>query len=130
MSPTDTTADSEGPGRREARNFFAEWLLPLKHARLRRGQHYFPTAPDAQVQSYWQAPVSRGGGLQRCPLTEADASALLAALSPYWLAQGDADLSMLGEALESLRQQLTQDAGPASSMDRPRSPSYSAYPLF
>jgi hypothetical protein len=133
LSPTDTTstaADADDGGRREARNFFAEWLLPLKHARLRRHQHYFQISPDAQAQSYWQAPASRGTGCQRCMLAEADASALLAALPPHWLAQGDADLAMLAEALESLRQQLTQEADPASSMDRSRSPSYSAYPLF
>jgi hypothetical protein len=129
LSPTDDTTTA-GDGRREACNFFAEWLLPLKHARLRRHQHYFQTMPDAQAPSYWQAPASRGVGLQRCPLAEADASALLAALSPYWLAQGDADLAMLADALESLRQQLAQDANSAASMDRPRSPSYSAYPLF
>ena len=130
MSRTDTTAEGEDKGRREARNFFAEWLLPLKHARLRRHQHYFQAMPDSQAQSYWQAPASRAGGLQRCALTEADASALLAALSPHWLAQGDADLAMLADALESLRQQLAQEADPTTSMDRPRAPSYSAYPLF
>lgn len=129
MSPTDDTTAADDD-RREARNFFAEWLLPLKHARLRRHQHYFETMPDPQAPSYWQTPASRGGGVQRCPLAEADASALLAALPPHWLAQGDADLAMLAEALESLRQQLAQDANPATSMDRPRSPSYSAYPLF
>jgi hypothetical protein len=128
LSPIDTDDDNEG--RREASSFFAEWLLPLKHARLRRGQHYFQTRPDAQVPSYWQAPESRGGGLQRCPLQEADAGALLAALATHWLAQGDADLAMLSEALESLRQQLAQDADPSASADRPRAPSYSAYPLF
>jgi hypothetical protein len=128
LSPTDSADDTDL--RREAGNFFAEWLLPLKHARLRRGQHYFHGAPDAQVPSYWQAPASRSGGLQHCPLQEADASALLAALVPHWLAEGDADLAMLAVALESLRQQLTQQADAASTEDRPRSPSYSAYPLF
>jgi len=128
LSPIDTGEDNEG--RREACNFYAEWLLPLKHARLRRGQHYFHARPDAQIPSYWLAPASRSGGIQRCPLQEADPGGLLAALAPHWLAQGDADLAMLSEALESLRQQLTQDAEPSSGVDRPRSPSYSAYPLF
>ena len=128
MNPTD--AADEGSGHREAQSFFAEWLLPLKHARLRRGQHYFQSVPDATAPSYWQSPESRSGGLQRCSLAEADASALLAALAPHWLAQGDADLAMLSEALESLRQQLSRQADCVSSSDKPRSPSYSAYPLF
>ena len=128
MNPTDTA--DERSGHREAQSFLADWLLPLKHARLRRGQHYFQIAPDATAPSYWQAPESRSGGLQRCSLAEADASALLAALAPHWLAHGDADLAMLSDALESLRQQLTREADPVPSSDKPRSPSYSAYPLF
>ena len=126
MNPTDT----ERSGHHEAESFFAEWLLPLKHARLRRGQHYFQVVPDAKAPTYWQPPESRSGGLQRCSLAEADASALLAALAPHWLAEGDADLAMLSDALESLRQHLTREADAAPSSDKPRSPSYSAYPLF
>ena len=128
MNPIDREDDPDG--HREAKSFFAEWLLPLKHARLRRGQRYFLTEPDAAAASYWQPPTSRSGGLLRCPLAEADASALLAALPQHWLAQGDADLAMLSDALESLRQQLTREADSAPASDRPRSPSYSAYPLF
>jgi hypothetical protein len=128
LTPTDT-GDGDS-GHREAKSFFADWLLPLKHARLRRGQHYFHTTPDAATASYWQPPTSRSGGLQHCPLAEADASALLAALPQHWLAQGDADLAMLSDALESLRHQLTQESNSAPSTDSPRSPSYSAYPLF
>ncbi|MGM9485733.1 hypothetical protein [Ideonella sp. YS5] len=128
MNPTDTADDPSG--RREAQSFFAEWLLPLKHARLRRGQHYFQIVPANTAPTYWQTPESRSGGLQRCSLAEADASALLAALAPHWLAQGDADLAMLSDALESLRQQLTREADSVPSSDKPRSPSYSAYPLF
>jgi hypothetical protein len=127
LSPTETDDEDS---HREAKNFFADWLLPLKHARLRRGQRYFQTKPDPATASYWQPPTSRSSGLQRCPLAEADASALLAALPQHWLAEGDADLAMLSDALESLRQQLTRDADSAAPTDRPRSPSYSAYPLF
>jgi hypothetical protein len=128
LSPTETA--DEDSSHREAKNFFADWLLPLKHARLRRGQRYFQTKPDAATASYWQPTTSRSGGLQRCPLAEADASALLAALPQHWLAEGDADLAMLSDALESLRQQLTREADSAPSTEGPRSPSYSAYPLF
>lgn len=129
MSPTDTNpADVSLADDRPAREFFADWLLPLKHARLRRGLRFFELLPDQTLASYWAEPVSRSGGVQHCPLAEADASALIAALAPHWLALGQDELLTLSEPLEALRQQQAQ--APAPAADARRVPSYSAYPLF
>ena len=115
--------DEPGP-----ETFFADVLLPLRQARLRRGLEYFPRGTDAQAASYWEPVATRTGGLRCHSMTDAEGSALLAALAEHWLGSGDADLASLLDEIEALRKRLHEAAPPETA--RASAPSYSAYPLF
>jgi hypothetical protein len=109
-------------------SFLADALLPLKQARQRRKQHYFELRKDDAAASYWAAPATRTGGIERRTLADSDGPALLTALAEHWLAQGDDELASLLADLLALQRNL-KEAAPAAA-DCPASPSYSAYPLF
>ncbi len=53
----------------------------------RQGARYFATAPDPACETYWERPVSRGGGVTALA-AGADAAALLAQAGEHWAAAG------------------------------------------
>src|SRR6516225_9587453 len=68
--------------RRLAATFFADLLLPLRHANLRRGIRYLDRS--SKPPGYWGDIVSRTGGLERLSKSACDASVLLRLLGIYW----------------------------------------------
>ena len=113
----------------EAEGVFFDVLLPLRQANRRRGLSYLACAPDPACASYWEAPLSRTGGVARLPIGEADGAALLERLAAWWATEGKAFLPMLLPELEALRQALNPGSEAAEAEPTPRL-SYSAYPLF
>lgn len=109
-------------------SFFADALLPLRQARARRGLAWLDLAPDPSRGSYWEAPLSRTGGMEHLPIGEADGAAMLQRLVAWWEAEGEAWLASLAPDLEALRTTLAAGDGEAAT-PAPRL-SYSAYPLF
>ena len=94
MSSTDPT---------DADRFFAAMLLSLRHAMTRRGQSFFPSAPDPKAESYWQPVATRTSGVQELP-AEHDGAAMLRLLGDYWRSKGDAPMTRMLAELEKLRQ--------------------------
>ena len=94
MNPTENKA---------ADVLFAEWLLPLRHANLRRRISYLDCEP--RRESYWCGIASRTGGIER--LSTRSALALLALWAEYLTQRNDADLLQLLPALKALQQELT-----------------------
>jgi hypothetical protein len=109
---------------RSAEMFFAELLLPLSRANMRRGIHYLDRGP--QRDSYWGAVVSRTGGTERLSIRNADVSALFELLDNYWARHNEEDLRQLLPALAQLRQ--AQLAGTIENSE-PQLPEH-AYPMW
>jgi hypothetical protein len=106
--------------------FFADLLLPLRHANLRRGIRYLDRSSN--LPSYWGEVVSRTGGLERLSKSACDASVLLDLLCSYWQRNREPDLPQLLPYLERLRQDLI-DAGISNKPSEPE-PLEFVYPLF
>jgi hypothetical protein len=95
--------------------FYADYLLPLKHANQRRDLHYFTRGPDAAASSYWEKPFARGNGLRRLGPGEQDGAALLRQLGDYWVEQKQAPLKRMLLALEEVRQATVEPANEADA---------------
>ena len=108
--------------------FYASMLLPLSHANLRRGVHYFSRGPDPACESYWEPPASRTGGSERLSATAQGADALLDALGRYWRSHNEQVLSRLLPGLEAVRQNLTQ--GRTADQEKEASVPDFVYPLY
>ena len=106
--------------------FFADLLLPLRRANLRRGISYLDRA--SKPPSYWGAVVSRTGGMERLSRSACDASVLLGLLGSYWQRNREPDLPQLLPHLERLRRDLI-DAGISNKPSEPE-PTEFVYPLF
>lgn len=91
MNPTDSSEEAA---------FFANWLLPLRQANLRRGVGYLER--KGGDDSYWGPVVSRSGGLQSLAADSSDASALLEALDRYWSQTNEQSLRRLTPELRKL----------------------------
>jgi hypothetical protein len=85
--------------------FFADLLLPLRHANLRRGVAYLDRGP--RRESYWGEVASRTGGIERLSASACDAAALLGSLGNYWVRRNEPSMLQLLPYLEALRQELT-----------------------
>jgi hypothetical protein len=92
----------EGP----AKFFFADLLLPLKQANVRRNLHYL--SRTAKSGSYWETVVSRTGGLERLTAASSTGSALLGLLGQYWVKQTDKNLPKLLPYLVALRREIVE----------------------
>jgi hypothetical protein len=106
--------------------FFAELLLPLRHAVARRNIHYLKL--DREPKSYWRPVASRTGGLERLCAAECAGDELLARLGQYWAARGDAYLPKLLPYLIALRRDLV-NARPVGVEHQPELDDF-VYPLF
>jgi hypothetical protein len=106
--------------------FYADLLLPLKRAYLRRDVD----CPDRRLKrpSYWSAVASRTGGLQRLAESDCNASALLGLLGSYWEQNREIFFPQLLPHLELLRRDLME----AQLSIRPSEPELTEfmYPLF
>jgi hypothetical protein len=122
MSQIDETQISRVP----ARSFFADLLLPLKHANTRRNVHYFsPIPPQATC---WQPVISRTGGLQKLSASSSRGPALLELLGKHWVTQNDPNLAKLLPYLVTLRRELVESL-PAADKQEPRLTEF-VYPIF
>lgn len=104
--------------------FFADVLLPLRYANLRRGVAYLDRGP--QRTSYWSDVASRTGGMQRLPEFSSDFS-MLGLLGKYWEQRNEGDLLRLLPLLGRLRQDVI--ATPTSDRDAQPLTEF-IYPLF
>jgi hypothetical protein len=84
-----------------ARSFFADLLMPLRHANHRRHVSYLDDGP--QEETYWRRVTSRTGGLQKLSAADCGGAALIELLAPYWAAQSDLYLPKLLPRLQELR---------------------------
>jgi hypothetical protein len=109
-----------------ARVFFADLLLPLKHANTRRNVLYL--SRTAKSVSYWQEPVSRTGGLGKLTAASSGGSALLELLGQYWVKQNDKDLPKLIPYLVELLREIVESP-PVQDNREPRLSEF-VYPIF
>jgi hypothetical protein len=116
MSSTENTS---------AAIFYAELLLPLRHANLRRGVAYLDRGD--RRQSYWGEVASRTGGMELLSKSGCDALALLGLLGSYWALRNDQSLMRLLPHLGALRREL---AGDASINDQAEQLTEFVYPLY
>jgi hypothetical protein len=111
---------------RSAAVFFAEMLLPLRHANARRGVAYLDRG--RRRQGYWSDVASRTGGMERLSGAACDPTALLGQLGSYWTQRNEPDLLQVLPHLERLREELV---GTAQGDDQIRQPVTDfVYPLF
>jgi len=106
--------------------FFAELLLPLRHASARRNIHYLKL--DCEAESYWSPVISRTGGLERLGAAECGGEAMLQRLGQYWVARGDVYLPKLVPYLMALRRDLLE-AKPVGGEQRTELSDF-VYPLY
>ena len=104
MNPTDANPEAV---------FFADWLLPLSQANLRRRVAYLKREDDAE--SYWEPVVSRGDGLQHLTPNACRAPALLGALDQYWERTDATGLRRLTPELRKLTREMA--SGPSGKRD-------------
>jgi hypothetical protein len=109
-----------------AKFFFAELLLPIKHANTRKGIRYLRVGSPGS--STWQAVSSRTGGMERLSASKCAATALLDSLNLYWANQKDSNLLKLLPYIVALRQELI-DKPPAEDNAEGHVPDF-VYPLF
>jgi hypothetical protein len=117
MNPTEN---------RSAAVFFAEMLLPLRHANVRRGAAYLDRGP--RRQGYWGDVASRTGGMERLSGAACDPTALLGQLGNYWTQRNEPDLLQLLPYLERLREELVNTARADDQTGEPVTDF--VYPLF
>jgi len=89
----------------KARVFFADLLLPLKRANMRRNVRYLNC--DRSSATYWKSIASRTGGLERMPIPSCGAAGLIGRLGLYWEAQSDSDLPRLIPHVLALREEFS-----------------------
>jgi hypothetical protein len=114
MNPIDETAAI----------FFADLILPLRRANVRRGIGYLDRGPARS--SYWTAATSRTGGLQKLPGTGCDVATVLGMLGQYWEQRNERHLLQLLPHLQALQRAL---ATPTPERIEPRLTDF-VYPLF
>jgi hypothetical protein len=95
--------------------FYANLLLPLRYANLRRGVNYLYRGSPRQ--SYWGVVTSRTGGMQQLSGKCSDAVALLELLGRYWAQRDEADLLQLLPHLMQLHRQLTGETDPGDTAE-------------
>ena len=93
---------------RAAAIFFADLLLPLRHANLRHGTAYLDRGQ--RRQSYWSDVASRTGGIERLSSAACDGEALLGSISSYWARRNEQSLLRLVPHLAALRVDLVSAA--------------------
>jgi hypothetical protein len=106
--------------------FFAELLLPLRRANLRRGVDYLDGLERGV--SHWGRVVSRTGGIERLLGAACDPDHLLEQLGNYWRGRNEPHLEELLPYLRALRQSLL-DSSPADPHSE-RAPTEFVYPLY
>jgi hypothetical protein len=106
--------------------FFAELLLPLRHALARKNIHYLNL--EREQESYWRPVASRTGGLEKLSAADCSGDALLARLRQYWATRGDVYLPRLIPYLIALRHDIL-DATPVGQESRPELGDF-VYPIF
>jgi hypothetical protein len=106
--------------------FFADLLLPLKHANTRRNMLYLNRT--AKGGSYWEPVVSRTGGLEKLTAASSGGSALLELLGQYWVKLNDKNLPKLIPYLVELRREIVE-SHPAKDDEEPRLSEF-VYPIF
>lgn len=109
-----------------AKVFFADLLLPLKHANTRRNVLYLNRT--AKAGSYWEPVVSRTGGLEKLTAASSGGSALLELLGRYWVKENDKNLPKLIPYLVELRRQIVESQ-PVQDNQEPRLTEF-VYPIF
>jgi hypothetical protein len=105
--------------------FFADLLLPLHYARLRRGAAYLDRG--SRRASYWAPVSSRTGGMERLSAEGYDAAALLALVGKFWETRKETDLLRLALYLETLCRELSGSVRAEQAPDRV--PDF-IYPMF
>src|SRR5215831_10634693 len=109
-----------------AKFFFAELLLPLKHANARKNIEYMRLS--SSESSTWEPVSSRTGGMERLSAWNCGGAALLNVLKEYWGSQNESNLSKLLPYLAALRQELLEQR-PAEDQTEGHVPDF-VYPLF
>jgi hypothetical protein len=109
-----------------AKSFFADLLLPLKHANTRNNVCYLNRT--SKSVSYWEKPVSRTGGLEKLAAAGSGGSALLELLGQYWVKQNDKNLPKLIPYLVELRREIVESR-PVQDNREPRLSEF-VYPIF
>ncbi len=109
----------------DARSFFADFLLPLKRANMRKNIQYLDRVRPRD--SYWETTVSRTNGLEQLP-TIRGATSLLEVLGTYWEMQNDRNLSKLLPYLLALRVEISESLSADDERETP--PVEFVYPLF
>jgi hypothetical protein len=104
--------------------FFAELLLPLRHANLRSNIAYLDRG--RKRESYWSGIATRTGGIERLSSTGCNAAVLLGLLGSYWERSNERNLLQLLPHLERLRQEL---GSVASMSDQAEQLTEFIYPL-
>lgn len=106
--------------------FFAELLLPLRHAVAQQGIHYLELGRVSE--SYWGPVITRTGGLEKLDKADCGGDAMLERLRQYWIARGDPFLPKLAPYLVELRRDIVE-AEPAAAKPAPELSEF-VYPLF
>jgi hypothetical protein len=109
-----------------AKYFFAELLLPLKHANSRKNIHYMRLR--SSESSTWEPVSSRTGGMEKVSASNCSATALLNSLSVHWGNQSESDLIKFLPYLMALREELMEQR-PLKDETNGRVPDF-VYPLF
>jgi hypothetical protein len=105
--------------------FFADLLLPLRRAQMRRGSAYLDCGP--RRESYWSPIASRTGGIEQLSASQCSFSAALALLEKYWSERNERDLLQLVSHLDRLYRDLT---APEVRHESDPTPPDFVYPLF
>src|ERR1700761_2373837 len=106
--------------------FFANLLLPMRRANIRKGVNYLDYGEPRE--SYWRQVASRTGGMEALP-AGCDVGSLLGLLREYWMQRNDTALLLLLPHLESLHQELTAVAATTGNEATDAFLTEFAYPL-
>jgi hypothetical protein len=109
-----------------AQIFFADLLLPLGRANIRKDVHYLNC--DRSKASYWQPVVSRTGGMERLSAESSSGPALIELLGQYWREHNDANLPKLIPYLIELRSEIV-GSRPPQEEEQPYLSDF-VYPIF
>jgi len=98
------------------RHFFADLLLPLKRANMRKGVYYLRLL---QGESSWGNIASRTNGLEKLSIARGGAVGILELLGQYWATQDDRNLPKLIPELLALRQKIMEPLQRESERETP-----------
>jgi hypothetical protein len=113
----------------DPRSFFADFLIPLRYANVRKNINYLDRSRPKDT--YWGAIESRTGGLEWRSATDVDSSKLIESLGHYWRRQNDPNLPKLVPYIIALREMITRQLQEQPNRDdREASPAEFVYPLF